>query len=352
MIVKYKYVKTQDDLEAAARQWKNEDILGIDIECENNLHHYGVYIAIIQISSKTRNWIIDVLELKDITPLLGMLTNHNIEKIFHDVSFDFRVLKYQFNTTPVNVFDSQIAALFLGKTKVGLEAMLHDFFQVEKETKHQMSDWTKRPLTDDMLQYATKDTRYLIPLRATLIDMLKKRDRYTWARSLFKWLEHQDWTYKVQKFSDLKGIKKMSEAELGALKNLFELRERIAKQIDRPSHYIISTKTIKEAAEHPPTLKQWKTMKRVHPIVKQRAELFFETIERGRKEGCILEKTPHKKFSSKQKEMMETITAKRNTLAEKIGVKNSLILTNDQVIEAAINGNFNHLLDWQQKLIE
>ncbi len=352
MNVKYTYVKTKDALERAAREWKHEDVLGIDIECENNLHHYGVYIAIIQISSKTKNWIIDVLELEDITPVLGMLTNHNIVKIFHDVSFDFRVLNYQFNIVPVNVFDTQIAALFLGKTKVGLETILHDFFQVEKEKKHQMDDWTKRPLTDDMLQYATKDSRYLIPLRATLIDMLKKQDRLTWATSLFKWLEHQDWTYKVQQFSDVKGIRKMSEAELGGFKHLFILRERIAKQINKPSHYIISTKALKEAAENPPTLKQWKTMKRVHPVVKQKAELFFKTLEQGRKEGCTLEKKPHKKLTTKQKEMIENLTEKRNRLAEKIGVKNSLILTNEQIIEAGISGNLNHLLPWQQELMK
>ena len=105
-MVSFTYVDTKDALYEAAREWNSAADLAVDIECENNLHHYGAYITLIQISDRDKNWIIDILALKEIQPLADILENRNIQKIFHDVSFDFRILNEQFSCKPRNVFDT------------------------------------------------------------------------------------------------------------------------------------------------------------------------------------------------------------------------------------------------------
>ena len=59
----YNYIDTNEKLDSVCQELESEKELGIDIECENNLHHYGAYISLIQISSLKKNYIIDILNL-------------------------------------------------------------------------------------------------------------------------------------------------------------------------------------------------------------------------------------------------------------------------------------------------
>ena len=129
-MVSFTYVDTYEGLTEAAAAWKQASELAVDLECENNLHHYGTYISLMQISTKNKNWVVDVLRLGDIKPLLEVLENPAILKIFHDVSFDFRILQDQLSCHPWTVFDTQIAALFLGKEHLGLGDLLKEYFNV------------------------------------------------------------------------------------------------------------------------------------------------------------------------------------------------------------------------------
>ena len=96
-MVDFTLIETLDALAAAAEIWEKEPEIAFDIECENNLHHYGTYITLFQVSSRTANWVIDVLALKIIDPLLHVLENPPVLKVLHDVSFDLRILLTSFS---------------------------------------------------------------------------------------------------------------------------------------------------------------------------------------------------------------------------------------------------------------
>ena len=83
--ISFTLIDAPEELHKASELWKKEPLLGIDLECENGLHHYGTYLSTIQISSRDKHWIVDVLTLKDVQPVVEMLENPNIQKIFHDV---------------------------------------------------------------------------------------------------------------------------------------------------------------------------------------------------------------------------------------------------------------------------
>jgi len=157
------YIDDKRSLEEASKEWDIKTI-GVDLECENNLHHYGAYISIIQLSDGKKQWIIDCLKIKDISPVLDMFTNKNIQKIFHDVSFDLRIIHHQYKCRPKNIFDTQIAAILLGKTDLGLGSLLHEYFKIKKEQKFQMADWTKRPIEMSMSHLQRKQALTDLPL--------------------------------------------------------------------------------------------------------------------------------------------------------------------------------------------
>ena len=82
---------------------------------------------------------------------------------------------------------------FLGIKAFGLAALLDQFFDVKLDKKHQRADWSLRPLTRGMLDYAAQDTRYLLDLRDQLKAKLEKLGRWEWAKEEFERLEGTRW---------------------------------------------------------------------------------------------------------------------------------------------------------------
>lgn len=348
-MISFTYVDTYESLVEAAAEWGQASELAVDLECENNLHHYGAYISLIQISTRSKNWVIDVLKLKQIKHLLEILENASIQKIFHDVSFDFRILLDQFSCHPKNVFDTQIAALFLGKQHLGLGDLLKEYFKVEKESKYQMADWTERPLNTEMLSYAVKDTVHLISLRDILLKELHQKGRVSWVEEECAALEEVDFTYKTQTFLDVRGVKNFSPEQLGIFRELFLLREQLSKKVNRPVHFVINNIRLKEFTLHPP---QWEKLRGVHPIVRRQAELFYKAVEQGKKEPFFISAPEKKRLTLHQKEQLEKLNELQQALAQKTGLKAHLIMNKEQMIKIVLSGQLDCLHSWQRKLAE
>ena len=348
-MVSFTYVDTSKGLAEAVAEWKQSAELAVDLECENNLHHHGAYISLVQISTKNKNWIVDVLKLGDIKLLVEVLENAKIQKIFHDVSFDFRILQDQFSGHPKNIFDTQIAALFLGKEHLGLGDLLKEYFNAEKESKYQMADWTKRPLNTEMLSYAVQDATHLIPLRDLLINELREKGRLSWVEEEFAALEEADFTYKTQTFLDVRGVRTFTPEQLGIFRELFLLREQLAKKVNRPVHFVINNNHLKEFALHPP---HWEKVRGVHPVVRTQAALFSKAVELGKKEPFFIPVPEKKRLTQLQKEQLEKLAELQHTLAQKTNLKGHLIMNKEQMIKIVLSGQFDCLQMWQQKLVE
>lgn len=349
----YTYIDTKEALIRVAKEWNSVDILGLDLECENNLHHYGSYLSIFQISTREKNWILDVLKLKELDPFLEILKNPKIQKVFHGVSFDFRIIKHEFGFLPKNVFDTQIAAEFIGRDEIGLGDLLMEFFGVKKECVMQMADWTKRPLTKQMLDYAVKDSVYMIRLRDTLADKLKELERLDWAEEEMKLLETQEFSFNEFSFWSMKGLRELTDTERAILKRLFDLREKLAKQVDRPIHFVINNRRLIEIATGTPlTFNEWVNIRSVHPIVRHRAGQFFAEVKKGQKEKIPYPKRQIKRFTEEQKKEVYRLTELREKLASSYGIKSHLILSKDQIREVVVSGNRDCLRKWQRELVE
>lgn len=341
------YITTNEQLAKAAQEWGEKKEIGIDIECENNLHHYGAYIALVQISTKTKDYVVDVLAVTEFSPLIEVLENSAIEKIFHDVGFDLRIIHKEFDCRPKNLFDTQIAALLLGKEKIGLDSLLEGL-GVKKEKKFQMADWTKRPLKKEMLEYAVKDTAYLIRLRDMLRKELEKKGRLAWVEEECNHVENNEWEYKEGGFFDLKGLQTLSGKERAVLKRLYALRDRLARKVDRPVHYIISTKRLVTLAQDPP--KDWRRLHSVHPIVKRQARDFSDAVRKGRQEHVELPKKEKYRFAPADKLKLEKLGKLRNAIGEKLGIAGHLIMNKEQMQQMVLGKNM--LRKWQKELVK
>ncbi len=353
LMADYTYIATLEGLTAACAVWRKEETLAIDIECENNLHHYGTFISLIQLSTLRGHWIIDVLSLPNINPLKEILENPAIQKLFHDVSFDLRILNFQFGCRPKNVFDTQIAATFLNKKDIGLKPLLEEYFQIKKERKYQMADWTTRPLTPDMLSYALHDTAHLIHLRNILRRELRAKHRFEWFLEEMKHIESLSLEHKESSFQDVKGYVFLTDTQRSILKTLFLLREKLAAKVNMPNYFVMNNKKLLDLTEHPPrTLGGWEKLKGVHPVVHSHAKIFFSAVEKAKQEKISLPPNNHKRFSPAQRQALTRLHRLREHIAEQIDLHKYLIMSKEQMQQIVITNSLDGLRSWQKKLLK
>lgn len=352
-MVKYRFIKTQQKLKELCEELEKHDVIAIDLECENNLHHYGSFISIIQISAGQKNWVVDIIELKEIKTLKEVLENEKITKIFHDVSFDFRILKSELGIEPKNLFDTQIAALLIGEKNVGLASLLEKYFSAKKESKFQMADWTKRPINPDMISYAVKDTAYLIPLKDLIEKKIKELGREEWLRQELEHLEEKDYDQKELTFEDMKGVSKLEPRQKIFAELIYDTREEIAKKTNKPVHRIMPNKKIIDLVTNPPKKQEdWKKLKGMHHAIKDKLQNLYY---KAKKEKIIQEpkiKRERKNYTETQKQQLQELEDTRVKIGTQLGIEPYLIMSKDQVHETVRQKNYKTLRPWQKELIQ
>lgn len=352
MSTDYYYIKDKRELLGLCKKLSFEKQIGVDIECENSFHHYGTYISIIQISTEKENFIIDVIALRDIEPLVQIFKNPNIVKIFHNIDFDFRILNYQFNCIPKNIFDTQIAASFLNKTNLGLGNLLEEYFHVQKKCKFQKADWTKRPIKKELLKYAVIDSLYLIKLKHLLTKELEKEHKLKFILEEFKKLENTKRTYSEPIYSDIKGYRSITPIQRSVLKQIFILRNSLAKETDKPVHFIISNKLLLYISkEYRKDEGFWRNLTHVHPIVKKKYLVFMNAVKKGETSSIIVPRKKILRFSEKQKNQMNQLLEVRDKIATEMNVEPHLILNKEMLKKVVVEQKFNSLSKWQKEII-
>ena len=164
------YIDTQQEAEDFLADISGIREIAIDTEGAS-FHRFIDRIYLLQISTRERSAIIDPLPIGMPKGLGEILQDPDVEVVFHDADYDLRLLHQDYGWHVNHIFDTRIAAQLLGIKAFGLAALLEQFFEVKLDKKHQRADWSLRPLTQGMLDYAAQDTKYLLDLR----DELKSR---------------------------------------------------------------------------------------------------------------------------------------------------------------------------------
>lgn len=240
--------------------------LAVDLEMDS-LHHYREKVCLIQVSTRKESWLIDPLALKDLAPLAAPFGNHGILTVMHGADYDIRSLHRDFGIEVSSLFDTMIASRFLGITEFGLAALLKARFGVELNKKYQKADWSKRPLSPEMCAYAMADTAYLLPLYDQIRRELAEKGRLTWLEEECDLVCQARVTEKEGPlFISCKGAGKLKGRSLAVLEELLQLRDRLARELDRPPFKVISADTLLEVAEkRPRTLGELAAIKGMTP---------------------------------------------------------------------------------------
>jgi ribonuclease D len=248
------WIETLPRLEGAARILGKSNIVGVDLEADS-MYHYFEKVCLIQIATESVSYVIDPLALKDLSALRPIFSNPRIRKVFHGADYDIRSLHRDFRLEVENLFDTQMACKFLGLRETGLESLLRNRFQVELDKKYQRADWSRRPLSPEMVEYAAMDSRYLVPLALMLEKELDDKGRLSWVEeeclflSKVRFQPPQSAPY----YPRVKGAFLLDRRSLAVLEGLLEFRESRARKANLPPFKVLGNETLLELAKKKPS---------------------------------------------------------------------------------------------------
>lgn len=247
-------IESDEDLVVACREMASSPVIGVDTESDS-LYHYQERVCLVQISTRDVDYIIDPLLLRGLEPLQVLLEDPKILKVLHGADYDIVCMKRDFGISIRNIFDTMVAAQFLGFARVGLADLIHRYFGIRPDKKYQRHDWSQRPLLEDHLQYARGDTHWLLAINEVLTYRLKQSGRLDAAMEECVLVEQRQWTGRTSSEADflkLKGAGTLDHDGQRVLRHLWEYREGVAKRMDRPSFKAIPGDTLLHIARRRP----------------------------------------------------------------------------------------------------
>jgi ribonuclease D len=223
----------------------------------------------------------------DAAPLAAVLADPAVEVVVHAGRQDVAILRRTWATDVRNVFDTQVAAGFLGLgNQEGYESLVRKVLRVRLKGSEGFTRWDRRPLTAQQLEYAGDDARLLLALGAELGRRLVDRNRLDWAREECRALEEaSDERDPDRVYERLPRLGRLSDNGRAVARELVEWREEVARSMDRPPGFVLPDHALVEMARRAPADHDGLEQIRGLPpqTLHRRGDRLLQAIERGRR---------------------------------------------------------------------
>lgn len=218
----------------------------------------------------------------DLAPLARLIEDPSIVKLVHAGAVDLKIFFQNFGARPQNVFDTQIAAAFLGYGhQIGYADLVKRITRVQLSKTMQYTDWSLRPLSAEQIDYALADVRYLPPVFEKLRADLESRGRVGWAQSEFgRAIERA-----TRQFDDSDAFKRLnlsglSRKQLAVLREGASVRETIARGNDKPPSFVMpDLALIQMARQQPKNIGDLRAIRGITTLATRDAQKFLDAVE-------------------------------------------------------------------------
>lgn len=271
------YLTTAEAVADAAAQFAILPRIGIDLEFDDMRHRYGRHLALIQVFDGKEVYLIDPLPLPNMAaglePLFAVLRDPAVAKVFHSCKSDILLLDEVFGVNCRSIMDTSVQFTLLAAedNNISLGRLIQAELGFEVDKGEQKSNWLKRPLTEAQKEYAANDVLYLFELTDRLSARLAELGRSEWAAQENLALEAvrygrddpRPWSRNAAKY-------KISSQEMPIFRELYMLRDAVARQLDRPPYHVLSNDRLAELTRQPiETANQLRTANGLHPELKR-----------------------------------------------------------------------------------
>lgn len=340
--VDFYWVNTPEALHYFISNLRGYAPLALDTEADS-LHHYQESVCLIQVSHEDQHFLIDPLDsfpLKDLWPPLSRHT-----WILHGADFDLRMLRRAGAPEPQAVFDTMLAAQILGIKAFGYGALVEQFCQVTLDKKNQKADWSRRPLSPAMVEYAVQDTQYLEPVAEALASELNAKGRREWHRQSCARVVASSQIIRAEDPENawrISGSALLSPEALAIVKELWHWREKEAETADLPVFKVLHNDLLLDlstwCAENPkvPPMGAPCWPRRSMP---PRAQRLAAAIERGRLAPPV-PRLPRSERPTRDKDAearLEKLRAQRDKVAAELELDPTIIAPKSTLQDLARN---------------
>jgi len=281
---------TSDDVAKIAAAAQASGRLGIDTEFMSE-GRYRALLCLVQVAVDDRAGgepqivLIDTLQDVDIRPLAELIADPVVEIVLHAGRQDVAILRRTWNTEIHNLFDTQIAAGFVGASaQAGYGNLLAQVLGRRVGKTASYTRWNQRPLTAEQLSYAREDVVHLLELSDAIQSRLRESERLEWAREECRLLESAtDERDPETAWERLPRVGQLDPRARAVARELAAWRERTASEEDRPVGSVLADPALVEAAKRrPASVAALEQIRGVHPSnIRRRGEAIIAAIQHG-----------------------------------------------------------------------
>lgn len=248
-------VESRKALADLCRRLSRSPAVALDTEFHSE-RRFWPELFLIQVADTAGAWLVDPLAVGDLSPLRALVSDPAVVKVMHSSRNDIAILRRYLSCEFARVFDTQLAAAFLGYgEQCSLYNLLQDVCGIRAKKAFCLSDWSRRPLAPEQIEYALDDVRHLHGLYSRLAEQLERRGRSSWYE-----LEAASLTepggYEVslpEMYRRARSAGKLKKSGLPVLWALVKWREERAMEMDRPRSHIATDAMLARLATMSPT---------------------------------------------------------------------------------------------------
>ncbi|MBN0989422.1 ribonuclease D [Amphritea pacifica] len=357
------WITDDETLADYCKQWQTLPLIALDTEFIRVDTFYPVP-GLIQIADDTGCYLIDPLKIENYAPLVQLFRNPSVLKVLHAGNEDLELFLYMLGELPQPIFDTQIAAGFLGwGFSMGYQRLVEYALDVKLDKGETTSDWLQRPLSASQQLYAALDVAYLPVLCQRQIAELESRGMRQWVEEETALLLQQtpdsdpDGVTYYQRFSQ---AWKLPPEKIAALRDLTAWRERISRQRDVPRNRVLRNHALLDIVHKWPT--DLRALGKVEDIrtqqVKQDGEVILGFLKTAAQSAVAKPPEPiQQPLSYKWNKPLKQLKAMARSKAEELNIAPEILLRKkdlDALIRTENQGKFSlppSLSGWRKAVI-
>ncbi|MCH3943295.1 MAG: ribonuclease D [Atopobiaceae bacterium] len=332
-------------------------VLAVDTEFLRERTFYPK-LCLIQLSTEAEIAAVDPLAIEDLAPLEALLGDDSITKVFHACSQDLEVIGGTLGVFPHPVFDTQLAAAFLGRRmQLGYGPLVEAYTGVHLPKAESLTDWSRRPLDEKQLEYAEDDVRYLPGIYRDMMRELVARDRLSWLEpELACLVDPARYRHEPSRaFEHLKRSSSLTRKQLAIAREVCAWRETKAANRDIPRKWVLSDEVIVEVCRRAPgTVERLRRIRGTEQISQRDCESIARAVAKGA--SCPPDALPrmehHAKPSPEVESVMDLMYAMLRLVSDESGVAIQLIATRDDLHDFIVDRKASRLSSgWRHDLL-
>lgn len=365
------YISSSQALSELNTSLSQKKEIAVDLEFDKNRFRYGFNLCLMQIYDGSNCYLIDPLaDPIDITLIFPVLEKKEVCKVVFSFGEDIRLL-HSIGCFPENIYDLSIASSLLNYPPQSLTNLLNEVLSIEVGKSSQQSNWFKRPLSEDQINYAAEDVLFLLDLK----DELSKQAR---EKRVEEWIIQENELFTSENYEDIDHNEYLKEKDKGEMSvfewhifsKLMELREETAEKMNRPTYHLIDKNYLKNIASDPKNIRDWKNVPSNHKklktdsFIKQVSSVLDKAISEATKSGLSKKKKAARSMSKEEYQQYKAEEQKfkklrknifrpiQNEIEKEFGENTRTFILGNRLMREIMDGDLKNVLPYKKNLFE